>query len=1303
MGDLLDKIIEAKEIKGDDAAIEIAKHLNILNYDESKMKGSCPFGHSDSTPSFIWNKKDKCFTCFSCGKRYSILDMYTETEGSYFSGIKRLFKETNIAYNFKGQKLSKEEYFLNYKYPKIETNTELENVIGYLGKRGISEKTIRYAGIKQDIHGNIVFESHDLDGTLLSSKYRKAGKVLKGQPKMWYQKDASNCPILYNIDKVDITKPLVITEGECYTGDTEILTPEGWIRLDQYDGQQVMQVHEDMTGDFITPLAYVKHEYDGDMYYRDNITSKLAVTANHNMVYVDYNGKVTKRKASEMPKNIGRKYIPTVINYDGPGIPLTDEQIALYIAVCADCTIDIRQSTGHRHSRFGVKKDRKYTRMKSILDRLGIEYFDNPNAKDGYKYIGFVTPNWIKNKYLPQEWLYLATKRQKQFILNELIEWDGNNVINRNQVEFSSKFIENAELVQSLAVTLGYGSSIMKRHNNHGVWYRVNIRYNNNHVTFQDGWDKIEHYNGMVYCVTVPTGMILVRYKGKTLVCGNCDTLSIIEAGWNNVASIPRGSADTGWIEFNYEFLENFETIILWFDNDSAGQNGLNNTIKRMGEYRCKIIRPETIDEDNIEKYYQKFNSDVHIRKTDANNILLACGKDRIIQLINTAEDIPVKNISYLMDAKSIPIDELEKFPTGISGIDDIIYGNIFPSLTIYSGSAGCVDADTEFFDGTKWKRIADYQQGDKVLQYNEDNTAVLVNPEQYHKYKTEYLWHFKTKYGIDQCLSEEHNVPYITSKGNLNFKKFSDLKNQHESTKGGFTGRFITSFRYSGKGIDLSDSKIKLMCAVICDGSFYKNMEYSLNADSYMRCRFHIKKDRKKKKLRELFEECGINWREKKSANDGYVDFYINAPRREKVFSDYWYNCNQHQLQVICDNILFWDGADDGVRKSFFSNVKENADFIQFAFTACGYRATVIENNRIGEKRISKYNNKVYTRKTIDYTINITKRTLISMTTSNGKPKTEIYKYKTTDGFKYCFTVPSHMWVMRRNGRIAITGNSGKSSLANIATVISAIEHGEKAFIYSGELAPSQLSDWILSPLAGYNHIMEFNSEEYARSFFRVTDQAESNIRKFYRSNILLYNDNGSLETSSNEIFNAMEIAYRKFGCRVFLIDNLMSLSLEGESVDSKWEAQKKFIVKLANFTNKYGVNVNLVAHPRKPSGGQNINDASVYSLSGSSDLGNICHRMFWVSRIKDETLPQDIGKLKIEIVKDRPTQSGGQSCEAYYDKKTRRIYTNEEEKNKIYKWESQLKNPINYPNFVKEKLIKNKKHEMLEECDQF
>ena len=661
MSDLLEKIIEAKEIKGDEAAIEIAKYLNIENFDEVKLKGSCPFGHSDSTPSFIWDKKDKAFTCFSCSRRYSILDMYTEMEGSYIKGVERLLNEVGIPFNTKKSKITKEEHLQNYIFPREETNENKDKVIEYLGKRGISEKTIEYAGIKQDKHGNIVFEAHDIDGTLLSVKYRKSGRVRKGEPKMWYQKDSSNCPILYNVDKIDITKPLVVVEG-------------------------------------------------------------------------------------------------------------------------------------------------------------------------------------------------------------------------------------------------------------------------------------------------------------------HLDFLSVVESGFTNVVSIPNGAADTSWIEFNYEFLENFNEIILWFDNDGAGQNGLKNTIKRLGEYRCKVVKPSSDDENAVEAYYKQFSTKSTIRKTDANNILLACGKDRILQLINTAEELPVKNISYLMDEKATPVSELEKFPTGIKGIDDIVYGNIFPCLTIFSGYAG-----------------------------------------------------------------------------------------------------------------------------------------------------------------------------------------------------------------------------------------------------------------------------------------------------------------------------------------------AGKSSLANISTIISAIENGEKVFIFSGELTGGQLSSWILSPLAGYNHIMKFSSAEYDKPFYNTTDQAESKIREFYRKNILIYNGEDSLETSSTDILNTMEVAYRKFGCRVFLIDNLMSISLEGDSADSKWESQKKFIIRLANFTNRYDVNVNLVAHPRKPSGGQTSSSTSVYDIAGSSDLGNICHRMFWVSRVKEEGLPDDIGKVKIEVVKDRPTQGGGQFCEAYYDKKTRRIYTNEAEKNKVYKWERELKQPINYPKFVTDRLICNLPDSNIVECDQF
>ena len=78
------------------------------------------------------------------------------------------------------------------------------------------------------------------------------------------------------------------------------------------------------------------------------------------------------------------------------------------------------------------------------------------------------------------------------------------------------------------------------------------------------------------------------------------------------------------------------------------------------------------------------------------------------------------------------------------SGIEAGLKNNII----LIHAAAGCVDCDTEFFTGTKWKRIADYQPGDQVLQYNEDGTANLVEPLRYIKQPAQKLYHFETKYG---------------------------------------------------------------------------------------------------------------------------------------------------------------------------------------------------------------------------------------------------------------------------------------------------------------------------------------------------------------------------------------------------------------------------------------------------------------------------------------------------------------------------------------------------------------------------
>jgi len=171
--------------------------------------------HKEDTPSLVWNNKDNYFKCFGCSKVYSILDHYLFFYNlSFVESVKKLFEETGIAYDgFTAYKYD-EDFFKNYKYPKEENNNDRNIVEEYLAKRGISKETLDFAGIKQDKYKNIVFEHRDTNSKLLCTKYRPARRIKKDDKyKTWWQKNTSTCPILYGIDKIDTTKPLLIVEG----------------------------------------------------------------------------------------------------------------------------------------------------------------------------------------------------------------------------------------------------------------------------------------------------------------------------------------------------------------------------------------------------------------------------------------------------------------------------------------------------------------------------------------------------------------------------------------------------------------------------------------------------------------------------------------------------------------------------------------------------------------------------------------------------------------------------------------------------------------------------------------------------------------------------------------------------------------------------------------------------------------------------------------------------------------------------------------------------------------------------------
>ena len=366
------------------------------------------------------------------------------------------------------------------------------------------------------------------------------------------------------------------------------------------------------------------------------------------------------------------------------------------------------------------------------------------------------------------------------------------------------------------------------------------------------------------------------------------------------------------------------------------------------------------------------------------------------------------------------------------SGLENIIHDNLFPKFEAtepwqqtvkdaameyaknpkgwfyIGGQSGCVDADTEFFNGTGWVRMSDYVEGDSVLQYDpETKTATLTTPKRYIKKSASEMYHVGTLRGsIDMCLSPDHNFAYLTSKGHMQKKPFAEVMRLHKENVQGFYGRVETAFGYDGDGIPLDDNEIRIMCAVIADGSF---------AEGLSRCAVNVKKERKKQRMRELLKDIP---HKEYLIHNGYSRFVFKAPRREKVFSAYWYGCNGKQLEIIADEVFYWDGSTDGKgRQFFFSTEKESADFVQFALSATGSRATISSDCREGQKTC--------------YTVIKSRgNSTVSMVSTGGRAKAVIKKMEPKDGLQYCFEVDTGYLVLRRNGRIFITGNSGKTHL---------------------------------------------------------------------------------------------------------------------------------------------------------------------------------------------------------------------------------------------------------------------------------
>jgi twinkle protein len=223
-----DKILDAKIRLGVQAAEIIARGLDIKKWSSVHLKGCCPF-HDDKNPSFSWDREHYRFKCFGCGKTYDILDYYVEREGMEFGeAATKLMDMAGVLYDtkFKDRVSSEKSKPVEkkvetemdevdkakYVKPNVKLNELTPEAIAYMEKRKISKATLDKWQVKMRGKNEYAFQFFGENNELTFLKYRPVGKGDEAKKNITREKETM--PILYGMNMVNTTQPVVIVEGE---------------------------------------------------------------------------------------------------------------------------------------------------------------------------------------------------------------------------------------------------------------------------------------------------------------------------------------------------------------------------------------------------------------------------------------------------------------------------------------------------------------------------------------------------------------------------------------------------------------------------------------------------------------------------------------------------------------------------------------------------------------------------------------------------------------------------------------------------------------------------------------------------------------------------------------------------------------------------------------------------------------------------------------------------------------------------------------------------------------------------------
>lgn len=200
-------------------------------------------------------------------------------------------------------------------------------------------------------------------------------------------------------------------------------------------------------------------------------------------------------------------------------------------------------------------------------------------------------------------------------------------------------------------------------------------------------------------CKPILFGMYQCDPGNKTLIMteGQIDSLSVAESGIENAVSVPTGKNGFTWVPYCWDWLQQFETLIIFGDNENGSITLLDDMKRR---FRGTIRAVKQQDYKGCK---------------DANELLQKYGKEAVRRAVEWAECVPVQRIIRLSDVKTVDLFSLPKISTGFKTLDKVLAGGIYLGQTvIVTGKRG--DGKSTF---TSQILVNALDQGIRVLAYS--------------------------------------------------------------------------------------------------------------------------------------------------------------------------------------------------------------------------------------------------------------------------------------------------------------------------------------------------------------------------------------------------------------------------------------------------------------------------------------------------------------------------------------------------------------------------------------------------------